>query len=166
MCTQSITYIHKQIIYWWRCRPSSVSMPFFPACSAGCVSHHSLAEPSFHPSDIFFLQFILSHTTAASMPCIFSRTRLLLCGLNVPPSFSRNLTPGDELFINQASGVMSRCDRSPNHTLTSFWGGKALYFLLIISTFPHFCLFHPGDRCIKVINLFMYHSRSVQTPDL
>ncbi|KAF3698711.1 Microtubule cross-linking factor 1 [Channa argus] len=37
-----------------------------------------------------------------------------------PPSFSRNRTPGDGLFINRASGVMSRCDRSPSHTLTSF----------------------------------------------
>lgn len=25
--------------------------------------------------------------------------------------------PGDELFINEASGVMSQCDRSPYHTL-------------------------------------------------
>lgn len=141
---------------------------------AGRVTRHSLVDLSFHPSDSFFSFSSSSHaTTAASPPCIFSRTRLLLCGLDVPPPFSRNLTPGDELFINQASGVMSRCDHSPNHALTSFWRGKNSPTDTFLSSYRPlsltFSFCHPRNRCIKVcvpstpLICVYTHSRNMQT---
>lgn len=46
--------------------------------------------------------------------------------------------PGDELFINQASGVMSQCDRSPCHTLTSSWLPFFLTFYLSFRGHMHY----------------------------
>ena len=83
---------------WWRVTLSPSVWLIFP-------SVHSLSR---HRSLNVFL---------AELDCSFA-------GSMSHHPFSRNPTPGDELFINQASGVMSRCDRSPNHTLTSFWRGE------------------------------------------
>lgn len=68
----TITLVHKHNLYQWRRRPSD------SGTSAGCKHVTLQWTHLLHPSDLPPPPPILCHATA---PCIFSRTRSLLCGL-------------------------------------------------------------------------------------
>lgn len=142
-----LVVVIKQMVYWWTCRLSAhpslllVSPPVHQDVLQ-VVKHiiHSWARLSFHPFDLFF------HLTPHGSPCIFSRTRLLLCGLNVP----------HPLAINKSG---QWCDHSPSHALTSLWGREnSLTAARSSSLLVIFSSLLTRDRCAC-----MYYCRNMQT---
>lgn len=97
VCTQSITCIHKQIIYR---ETTPVHVCDLSSCLLSRLwSHHSLVEPSFPPS---YFSSSSSSLTPPQPQCPVFLAEIDSLWAQCPII----LQPGDELFINQASGVI------------------------------------------------------------
>lgn len=76
-CHPSLIFRNKWFFLWHH-----TSVTCLRACSAGCEA-----------VTLWWIRlFLHPHATTASVPCILSRNRLFLCTLNVPSSFSLDMS--------------------------------------------------------------------------